>query len=631
MTQPLSLWGKDKFEKYYFNYWNLRGIANANLKRWDEAEKALQNSISVTKTLFSENHLEHLFPQAVLAAVKNQKGDSEGAAYMMSTLFNSLREQIFIQFAIMSSKERSAFWSQVSSVFNPGMPFFAYNSHNPKYYGDGYNALLLSKGLLLKTEQEINQLLIKSKDEKGLKLYNNLLMMQQRLNSLQVTGTSKSLSDADSLREAIRLGERELIAISSAYGDYSRNLRFSWQDVKQSLKTNDIAIEFVDFYDQDGNNLYVAFVLTKDMETPQIVRLFDYSDFGCLNSSDYYTTVSLYNFIWKPLESFFSKDSRIFFSPQGVLNSIALESLPSNNGIPMSNSYSVYRLSSTRELCIDNSLNPKKAAVLYGDINFDVENEIKPNHAIDNQSSLQENTKGMVQIRAAITEELPSLPGTKIEVDSIVNSFVQADRPVRIFTKEMATESSLGSLPLSDYTILHIATHGYYMSSSETEGSFLTILNRSNFVDNQEDLSLLRSGLFFAGANTTLSGDKIMNSDNDGILTAKEIANIDLHTFELVSLSACQTAQGDITSEGVFGLQRGFKKAGANSILMSLWKVDDEATCLLMTEFYKNWIVEKMTKYDALEKAKQEVRSHKEKGWDAPIYWAAFILLDGIN
>ena len=71
--------------------------------------------------------------------------------------------------------------------------------------------------------------------------------------------------------------------------------------------------------------------------------------------------------------------------------------------------------------------------------------------------------------------------------------------------------------------------------------------------------------------------------------------------------------------------------AGANSILMSLWKVDDAATCLLMTEFYRNWISEGMTKHDALVKAKQSVRSHTEKGWDKPKYWAAFILLDAVE
>ncbi len=103
---------------------------------------------------------------------------------------------------------------------------------------------------------------------------------------------------------------------------------------------------------------------------------------------------------------------------------------------------------------------------------------------------------------------------------------------------------------------------------------------------------------------------------------------MDFRGMDLIALSACQTAQGDITGDGVFGLQRGFKKAGANSILMSLWKVDDEATCLLMTEFYRNWLDGK-SKHDALKAAKQAVRSHP--GWENPRYWAAFILLDGLD
>jgi CHAT domain-containing protein len=137
--------------------------------------------------------------------------------------------------------------------------------------------------------------------------------------------------------------------------------------------------------------------------------------------------------------------------------------------------------------------------------------------------------------------------------------------------------------------------------------------------------------LLFAGVDNVRFNEPIPPGVEDGVMTAAEIARMDLNGSDMIVLSACQTGLGEITGDGVFGLQRGFKKAGANSILMSLWKVDDEATCLLMTEFYRNWISQKMTKHDALEKAKQTVRSHKEKGWDDPKYWAAFILLDGLD
>jgi len=116
----------------------------------------------------------------------------------------------------------------------------------------------------------------------------------------------------------------------------------------------------------------------------------------------------------------------------------------------------------------------------------------------------------------------------------------------------------------------------------------------------------------------------------DGILTAKELSRLDFRGLDLVVLSACQTGLGDITSEGVFGLQRGFKKAGAQTLLMSLWKVDDTATLLLMTEFY-NKLINGNSKKQSLYKAQQYLRTYQNGVYDKPEYWAAFIMLDGIN
>ena len=93
-------------------------------------------------------------------------------------------------------------------------------------------------------------------------------------------------------------------------------------------------------------------------------------------------------------------------------------------------------------------------------------------------------------------------------------------------------------------------------------------------------------------------------------------------------LSACQTGLGAVSGEGVFGLQRGFKKAGVNTILMSLWEVDDEATQLLMTQFYKG-LTSGLSKTDALKAAQAAVRTNKSRDFSSPYYWAAFILLDG--
>ena len=238
------------------------------------------------------------------------------------------------------------------------------------------------------------------------------------------------------------------------------------------------------------------------------------------------------------------------------------------------------------------------------------------------------DSKRMIgEFRGAIRDELQMLPGTAVEVDSIAALFGRFNCYKKVFTKADATEESVKSLFESEYSILHLATHGYYLSAGDTKSAFLPQLVQ-NFGLNQEDMSLARSGLFLAGANTTLYDNSFQYFQNDGILTANEVAKMDMRKYDLVSLSACKTGLGDVSGDGVFGLQRGFKKAGTKAILMSLWNVDDKATCKLMTEFYKNWL-EGTSKHKALELAKTAVRS--TKGWEDPMFWAGFILLDGLD
>ena len=139
---------------------------------------------------------------------------------------------------------------------------------------------------------------------------------------------------------------------------------------------------------------------------------------------------------------------------------------------------------------------------------------------------------------------------------------------------------------------------------------------------------MTRSGLLFSGANNALQkGYRKQEGVDDGILTAKEIAQLDLRGTDLLVLSACQTGLGRVSGEGVFGLQRGFKKAGVSTILMSLWEVDDDATRLLMTTFYKA-IESGQPKTAALKTAQTAVKGCREHDYSSPYYWAAFILLD---
>ena len=137
----------------------------------------------------------------------------------------------------------------------------------------------------------------------------------------------------------------------------------------------------------------------------------------------------------------------------------------------------------------------------------------------------------------------------------------------------------------------------------------------------------MRSGLVFAGANDVWSRQKDTYDNSsyfeDGVLTAQEVATIDMRKTELVVLSACETGLGDIKgSEGVYGLQRSFKMAGVEYIIMSLWQVPDKETAEFMTTFYTN-----LAKTNDIRDSFNLTQHAMRKKYD-PYYWGAFILVE---
>jgi len=188
-----------------------------------------------------------------------------------------------------------------------------------------------------------------------------------------------------------------------------------------------------------------------------------------------------------------------------------------------------------------------------------------------------------------------------------------------------ATEESfknIGTNNSASPRILHIATHGYFFNDPKLNSGSLS---NSETVFKISDHPMLRSGLILAGGNLAWQGKQTLEGREDGILTAYEISQMNLSNTELVVLSACETGLGDIQgNEGVYGLQRAFKIAGAKYLIMSLWQVPDKQTSLLMTTFYKKWLEDKMTIPDAFHAAQKQLRD----GGLEPYYWAGFVLVE---
>lgn len=404
------------------------------------------------------------------------------------------------------------------------------------------------------------------------------------------------------------------------HDDLSR-FEVTWQEIQKKLTNQDIAIEFISVSEDDREHYtYLAMVIDNVCRNPKLITLYSESDLIELRQKDSRSVNDIVGeLIWKPILNQYSKVKNIYFSADGVFHILPIEYFNFDSTRNLFDHYNVYRLSSTKELVALRDAHMFNSVVLYGGLEYNADYE--------DTSELME--------KIAKRSGFEPLHNTLIEVQEIGSLLSEKNIATKLYLGENGTEDSFRKLSGQDISGLHMATHGMYISISDVakkghEKMFTFIEFPSNENDPvKEDMSLTHSFLVLAGGNH-LSQREAISGINDGILTAKEISQLDLKGLDLVVLSACQTALGDVDNEGVFGLQRGFKKAGAKTILMSLDKVDDEATKILMVEFYKNLMSGK-TKRQSLKNAQKYLRQIYNGKYDDPKYWASFIMLDGLN
>ncbi len=484
-----------------------------------------------------------------------------------------------------------------------------------------YNSTLLYKGLLQNTQKTVSELIANSTDNNLKKQYNKLQIIssKNRLDDSTFEESTQNQIDTSELELSIldRLSKKKVLV----------DLEITWDRVCGKLSKNDIAIEFVEINKQElfdrSAFCYGALILRRGYKHPVFVEL-DTKDIidtdinALLNSfntvsrltTTKWKTVSerLYKKIWGKLEKYIHPGENVYFSLDGLLHKTPIEFLSDSLGIYANEKYNMFRVSSTRELCKKNKEGISKA-ILYGGLFYDAETK---GQEVDSLESFQRYDDSLTR------SGWNYLPASDAEVDSI-SSLLSSKRISVIKRKGLdGTEKSFKELSGADFSIIHIATHGFYFPQKE--------VRYLDFFQSQTDISpMKRSGLMMTGGQTAWMGKKSIEQEHDGILTSEEISKIDLSNVGLVVLSACQTGLGDIDSgaEGVIGIQRAFKLAGAQSLLMSLWKVDDKATSYMMQRFYSR-MLSGDTKHNAFKTAQQEVRNK----YPNPYYWAGFVLLD---
>ena len=524
---------------------------------------------SVSSFKSHNNHNGWISAQSLLSIFlwKNRKYDN--AEQFMSEVLDFLKKFIINELSGMTMEQKQRLWDKYEYNFLLYRNIIEKSNRNATLLSKLYDHVLFSKSLLLDTE------ILAGKDEKS-------------------------------------------------------RLSISWKDIQKELSHQDIAIEFISTNDEkEGYCTYHALIIDKDCNSPKMITLISETALEKKKETDSRHVQDIVGeLLWKPILNKFSKVKNIYFSPDGILHLLPIEYYKVDSIGTMFDSYNMFRLSSTKELVGRYNLRESNSAALYGGLDY------SPFISDSINTYLTSNFDIMRGIFKRGGFE--PLYNTYEEVQEINVQLKRKNISTTVYSSIDGTETCFKNLSNKSVNIIHLATHGMYVAPSDINekiqnDNFHFLEFFSNEKDPvKEDIELTHSFLVMSGGNSYMQRHCTSVERDDGILTAKEISKIDLHGLDLVVLSACESAQGDVRNGGVYGLQRGFKKAGANTILMSLNKVDDEATRILMVEFYRNLMSGK-TKRQSLQEAQQYLRKVDNRKFDDPKYWASFIMLDGLN
>ena len=569
--------------------WQYLGGAFYQQHLLEEALRCATKAVTTAEHHYGPTHSTTLDAYSQRANLNGFAGHGEAAAQDITHCFDIIRDNVMRNFVFMTKEERAAYWS----VHRPTIAVMPAFAHRLRLW-DGpfattlYDEQLLSKGLLLSAESALQRAIDASP---------SLRATYDKIHALKIKALDGSTPTADAVAatlEASRL-EREMGQAASSMDRYLDFLKVNATDVRDHLKPGEAAVELLDYRVGKDSVMYAALVLCPGWKEAKMVPLFEQRELeGCMDP-DFYTDAAKTRRVWQPLIDTLTPEVRtIYFAPSGLLHQVAIESMCDEEGQPMSERYLLHRLSSTRWLAAPRKGHDTRSAVLFGGIDY----------------SGYSGGNVTTYTRGAKTGVSP-LPYTAKEVTDIAALLKPS---FRVLLRESAegSEANMKALSAHAPTVLHIATHGFFIDDPTRIPATLKSSLELTGQETDEERSLKMSGLILAKSGT------------DGIVTAAELADYDLSATDIVVLSACETGLGVLNTDGVFGLQRGFKKAGVGSIVMSLWKVDDEATQRMMTLFYDHWL-RHGDKRQAFMEAQRTIRAE----YPDPMYWAAFILLDG--
>lgn len=598
-------------------------VVNHESGRYEEAEKFFLEVLDIRKEILGENHPEYSFTLYGLAALYHNKEEYLKAKPLYQQAVEQYLYQIREYFPSLSEKEKSAFYNKVKPVFASFADFsisYYLSSGDSEILKDLYNVQLSTKAILLNAANKVRDRILSSNDTILINKFKEWTQLKEQVvKHIAMTAGEQEESNFSlhDLEIKINSLEKELSEQSSLFASTFEQQVVNWQEVRNTLKDKEAAIEIIRVNKKfTTDSIYYASLILKSgamapiaVILPEGVRLekrfYNYYR-NAIKFSE--PDVISYENYWMPIQRNLQDVEKVFISSDGIYNKISLATLfDADSDRFILDELDIRLVSNTRELAEVASQNEVKSlsAIVFGSPDFNLGTDYTESQA----------NKELTRMMGFQNDGIPPLPGTKQEAINLKEILEKNNWTSTIFIDQEATEENFKRI--ENPFLLHVATHGYFLSDLEGVNE-----NMGLHLNNPEANPLFRSGLLLTGAAKGLEG-AASSDQEDGVLTAYEAMNLNLDDTEIVILSACETGLGEIKNgEGVYGLQRSFIVAGANSVLMSLWKVNDETTMELMTNFYTHLLSGK-DKFSAFKEAQLQIRVK----YDDPYHWGAFIIL----
>lgn len=604
----------------------LMGALENKLGHYSESECLYRKHFDWKRIHRGEDGNEYIDALYYLANAEGFAGHIEAACNDYATAVDEIKKQTRYRLPYMTTAERESYWTSITQMVQ-GMTPFALKSeqYQSKFTKDSYEALVLLKAFLLETERSSYELIKKNGGDDDLHDYAAIAAMRAQIRKWErdYVQNVDSILFVTSKADAI---EKRLTGRCREYGDMTSFMEVGYQKIKDNLRDGDVLIDFTDFESESRGRLYAAYVVDNKQEYPFLKLLFAESAIDSMNVThpDWYYqnpySETMCRLLWDPFKNHVREGSTVYYVPSQILFKMALESIPLKDGTLLGDHYHFVRLSSAREIVrVDSVLHLDVASadthvVLYGGLQYDMDTNAMAEEAQKYDISPLLVMRGDNHKRDSV---FGKLPGSMKEIAAIERILKTHQIRFSSYSEARGSEESFLSMSGHSPQVLHITTHGFFYSPTEAQGI--------DYLRGYKDAMLL-SGLVMSGGNAAWRGRSLPKGVLDGILTASNIALLDLENTQLAVLAACQSGQGEATSEGLYGLQRAFKKAGVKTIIMSLWNVSDVVGAEFMKRFYEN-LTEKenhWNKRTAFEKTKSSIR----KDYTQPYYWAGFVMLD---